>query len=431
MTDLFTNQRRRLRSLDREGLRRYQLERLNQLLAVVLPSNRFYSQRLGEVPLPLDSLEQLDLLPFTHKHELAGDGDAPFAANRTYPIDHYVRYHRTSGTSGQPMGICDTSVDWLWWIETWQYVLDAAEVTARDVAVLAFSFGPFIGFWSANDALAHRGAIVVPTGGMSTSARLACLLELDAAVVCCTPSYALHMAEIADQENLDLAASNVRALIVAGEPGGSIPSTRQRIEQAWGARVVDHAGATEIGPWGYGTLDGTALRIIESEFIAEFMRPSEDVRADDGAPAELILTTLGRSGAPVIRYRTGDLVQSCYQPSDEDGFVKLSGGVIGRVDDMVIVRGVNVFPASIEGIIREFGEIVEYRAIVEQDGNLNSLRVEIEMTQDVTSRVAEQLRTRLGLSVSVDSVPTNTLPRFQGKGKRFFDQRSNPDPQST
>ena len=423
MTDLRSSERLRLRQLDRDQLSRYQLARLNQLLSVVLPSNRFYSERVKDVSLPLESLEQLSEFPLTTKLDLVGEGQSQLAENRTYPSDHYVRFHRTSGTSGKPLGVCDTSVDWHWWIETWQFVLDAAEVTSHDIAVLAFSFGPFIGFWSANDALAYRGAMVVPTGGMSTVARLRALIQLDATVLCCTPSYALHMAQVAAEENLDVSRSAIRVIILAGEPGGSISSTRQCIEQQWGARVVDHAGATEIGPWGYGDAAGRGLHIIESEFVAEFLRPGSDDPADDGDDAELVLTTLGRTGSPVIRYRTGDLVRPRHGHPGSARFVMLEGGVVGRVDDMVVVRGVNIYPTAVEQIVREFPEVGEYRAIATRKGNLDSLTVEIEAPDDTTEQIAAELYLRLGLKITVQAAEAGTLPRFKAKAQRFLDQR--------
>jgi phenylacetate-CoA ligase len=415
--------RRRLAALPREELARHQLGRLAELLAGAVPHNRFYAEKFAQVELPLASLNDLARLPFTFKDELVTAPYAgEFAANRTWPLERYTRYHHTSGTRGRPMPVLDTPEDWQWWIDCWQFVLDAAEVGAEDRVFLAFSFGPFVGFWSAHDAAVARGAMVIPGGGMNTLARLEMIRRTRATVLCCTPSYALRLAEVAADNQIDPAALHVRRIIVAGEPGGSVPALRRRIEQVWNARLIDHAGATEIGPWGYGDKEGRGLFILETEFIAEFLSLARGGSADDGEMAELVLTSLGRFGSPVIRYRTGDVVRPRHEPAGS-GFVLLEGGVLGRTDDMLIVRGVNVFPSSVEQILRGFPEVVEYRVTIRRQGTKDVLAVEIEDRLDQPGRVAQEIHLRLGLKADVRCVPLGSLPRFEGKGKRFIDER--------
>jgi len=417
--------RRRLIQLPREELRRQQLARLNALLADVVPHNRFYAEKFGRVDcLPLTALEQLARLPFTFKDELAtASFGGEFAANLTYPLERYVRYHHTSGTRGRPMPVLDTAEDWKWWMECWQFVLDAAEIGPEDRAFLAFSFGPFIGFWSAPDALIARGILVVPSGGMSTLSRVELLRRTRASVLLCTPSYALRLAEVARENRIDPASLDVRRIIVAGEPGGSVPALRRQIEAAWNARLIDHAGASEIGPWGFGDREGRGLFVIETEFVAEFLSLATGGPAEDGELAEMVLTSLGRCGSPVIRYRTGDVVRPRYPSGGENRFVLLEGGILGRADDMLIVRGVNVFPSSVEQILRAFPEIVEYRVTITKQGSLDALSVEIEDRLSDADRVVRELQIRLGLKVDVRCVPLGSLPRFEGKGRRFHDQR--------
>jgi len=244
-----------------------------------------------------------------------------------------------------------------------------------------------------------------------------------ATIVCCTPSYAMHLAEVGADAKLDVGELGVRRLILAGEPGGSVPAIRARIESLWQAKVLDHCGATEVGPWGYGDLAGESVRVIESQFIAEFLSVATGEPAGEGELAELVLTPLGRTGSPVIRYRTGDLVRPSWRGNGENQFVRLDGGVIGRTDDMAIVRGVNIFPSSIEQIVRSFPEVVEYRAVVYKESHLDQIRVEVEDRLNQPERIAEELRLRLGLAVNVMLAPLGSLPRFEGKGKRFVDQR--------
>lgn len=415
-------QRRQQEALDRESLAKEQLARLNSLLETILPDNRLYAEKLAGLRLPLTSLDELAQLPLTTKHELvAGEGD--FAANLTWPTDRYVRYHRTSGTHGRAMVVLDTAEDWQWWIETWQFMLDAADITPADRVLMAFSFGPYIGFWSAHDACIDRGAMVIPSGGMSTVARLELMRSTQADVIFTTPSYALHMAEVAQQHGIRTDQLNVRRIIVAGEPGGSVPALRERIEYAWNARVIDHAGASEVGPWGVGDRYQRGLRVVETACLAEFLSLETGRPAQEGELSELVLTTLGRAGSPVIRYRTGDLVRPIWDTGDENRFVLLAGGVVGRADDMLVIRGVNIFPTSIEQIIASFPEIAEWRMTVEKIGVMDSLHIELEDRLNQPQRIAHELQLRLGLKIDVQTVPAGTLPRFEGKGKRLVDKR--------
>lgn len=415
-------ERRRLESLDRTAIEAHQIARLNELLSAILPQNAFYAAKFGPGPLNMNGIAELAELPFTTKQELVASGAGEGSGNRTFPLEQYVRFHQTSGTSGRPLAVYDTADDWRWWVDCWQFVLDAAEISANDRALLAFSFGPFIGFWSAFDALAERGAMVIPSGGMTSLARLDLIQRTDTTALFCTPTYALRLAEVASENQIDIAGTSVRAIIVAGEPGGSLSAVRERIEQAWQARVIDHAGATEIGPWGYGTAAGDGLHVLETEFIAEFIGPDNQPAAE-GEVAELVLTALGRVGSPVIRYRTGDLVRPARSHERPDKYVFLDGGVLGRVDDMLVIRGVNVFPTSIEQIMRSFPEVVEYRLTARKRGPMDELVVEVEDHLQRSDRIAQELQLRLGLAVEVRLAPAMSLPRFDGKAQRFVDER--------
>ncbi len=417
-------ERERLSQLPPAELAAWQLQRLNRMLAAILPANQFYRKRLGQESLQLASLEELAGLPFTAKSDLNGsDHQHHLPVNLTWPVERYVRYHRTSGTLGQPLVVLDTAEDWAWWVATWQFVLDAAGIGAGDRCFLAFGFGPFIGFWSAFDAIVARGGLAIPSGGLSSRARIDLLQSSGATAIFCTPSYALHLGSVASEAGTDLARCGIQRIVVAGEPGGSVPATRQRIESLWQAKVTDHGGASEVGPWGVGDRRGRGLHVIESEFIAEFIAVDSGLPASDGELAELVLTSLGRWGAPVIRYRTGDLVRPRFAGHGDRKFVFLEGGVLGRADQMLVVRGVNVFPSALDQILHGFPEIVEYRATVWRDGQLDQLRIEVEDRLGRPERVEQELRLRLGLRTEVVSVPPGSLPRSEGKSRRFVDQR--------
>ena len=417
-------QRRDIEGYSQQQLADHQLTRLNKLIDEILPENQFYAQHLRDLKLPMSSLDQLSQIPYTYKDQLSEvDSQLGFAANLTYPFQDYCRFHRTSGTRGKPLIVLDTQADWQWWIDTWQFVLDSADVSPKDRVVMAFSFGPFIGFWSAFDSTVARGALVAPTGGMTTLARLEIIRSTKATLIFCTPSYALHLAEVGQQNQIDVAELEVSRIIVAGEPGGSIPEIRDRIGELWDARVIDHSGASEVGPWGYADPNARGLFVNESEFIAEFLSVDHGGPADEGELSELVLTTLGRAGSPVIRYRTGDLVRPSWNGDQYCQFVLLVGGVLGRTDDMMIVRGVNIFPSAIEQILRGFPEVIEYRMTAFKNGSLDALKIEIEDRLELPQRVSDELSVKLGLRIDVACVPIGSLPRYELKGKRFIDNR--------
>jgi phenylacetate-CoA ligase len=418
-------------SWSRDRLMAWQLEQFNRQSAAILPQNLFYAAKLKNAGLSLgDRLSELSELqhwPLTTKSELSEScqlSGSGISRHQTYAAQDYSRVHRTSGTRGEPLMILDTATDWQWWSDTWQHVLQAANVTPRDRVFLAFSFGPFIGFWSAHQACVDRGAMVIPGGGLSTLARLEFMRQSAANVVCCTPSYALHMAEVAQVEKFPLAELRVDRLIVAGEAGGSVPEVRQRMAKLWRADVIDHAGATEIGPWGFGLRDRCGLYVAETSFIAEVIPLATSDATQPSNLGELVLTSLGRLGAPVIRYRTGDVVRlSLDHKSTECGFCWLPEGVIGRADDMVTIRGVNIFPSSIDSLVRSLPNIGEYQVQVWREGQLDQLSLLVEATPEDAQLLEKQLSLKTGLRMDVQVVTAGSLPRSEAKSRRWMDRR--------
>ncbi len=404
-----------------------QLQRLNELLREVQDRPFFGERHLGHRS-PLKSLDDLTSLPLLTKEDVLGNAAGHPARIFDLPRTEYTRLHQTSGTKGFPMTVLDTPADWDWWLTCWDYVLDAAEVKRCDVAMMAFSFGPFIGFWTANDALVRRGTTVVPGGGMTSQQRIQMIRDHECTVLCCTPTYALHLGAVAQKHGIDLTQTSVRRIIVAGEPGGSTPSVRTRLESLWGAKVVDHAGASEVGAWGFGNPTGTGIHVIENEFIAELLRfdveHPQGVEVDDGEQAELVLTSLGRFGGPVVRYRTGDIVRGYRQHDQACGFLFLDGGVLGRVDDMMVIRGVNVFPSSVESMVREIAPLAEFRIIATRVSEMDQLAIELEADEAGVAELSDLIRERLAMRVSVVAVAAGSLPRFEAKAKRLVDRRT-------
>ena len=405
------------------------LGKLQWLLAAVSAGNRFYA---GRIPACVSSLDEFfERTPFTRKQELVDDqlANPPFGTNLTYPIERYVRINQTSGTTGKPLYWLDTAESWEAMLDNWERVYRAADVRSGDRIFLAFSFGMFLGFWTAFESAARLGCMRIPGGGMSSVARLRAVINIGATVLCCTPTYALRLAEVATEEGIDLAAGKVRRIMVAGEPGGSLPHVRGRIEKAWpGARVADHHGMTETGPVSYECPRRPGvLHVMESAFVAEVIDPSTGVAVAVGRRGELVLTTLQRVGSPLLRYRTGDLVELGSDGRCEcgSGEMSLVGGILGRTDDMLVVRGVNVYPAAVDEVIRRFADVAEYRVEVDEDRSLAELRVLVEPSPEcrevgrLTERVQAELQNVFGLRIVVLSVGCGELPRFEMKARRW------------
>ncbi|HEX3151945.1 MAG TPA: AMP-binding protein [Gemmataceae bacterium] len=399
-------------------------QRVRALLAEVASGNPFYARKLAG----WDGRD-LNSVPFTTKAELVSDqlDHPPYGSNRTYPPERYCRLHQTSGTSsGRPLRWLDTPESWEWLLGCWHRIFSGLGLRPGDVFFFPFSFGPFLGFWTAFEAAAREGFLVLPGGGLTSTARLRFLLEHRATVVCATPTYALHLAELAAEEGIDLAGSPVRLVIVAGEPGGSIPATRARIEAVWGARVIDHYGMTELGPVAAETTDRPgSLVVLDDHFVAEVLEPDGTRIAAPGAVGELVLTNLGRTGSPLIRYRTGDVVKV---QRDAAGILQLPGGILGRTDDMLHVRGNNLYPAAIEAVVRRFPEVAEFRIVVDRSGPLADLCVEIEprdgtVTGGLADVVARAIRDELLFRVPVAAVAVGSLPRYEMKARRVLDKR--------
>lgn len=431
MTGQFTH----LNPGTRAEIRERQTERLRTLLDAVVPANPFWTRKFkaaGVDPASIRSLDDLPRLPFTEKGELVADQAAhpPYGSNLTYPLTRYARMHQTSGTTGQPLRWLDTPESWSWILGCWSWHFGFAGLAEGDSVAFPFSFGPFIGFWAAFEGANRLGNLCLAGGGMSSEARLRMIEDNAATFVCCTPTYALRLAEVAAQMGMDLVNGSVRGLIVAGEPGGSIPATRARIEAAWGARVFDHWGMTEIGSLATEAVETPAsLYVLETECIAEILDPATGAPVHPGEVGELVITNLGRIGSPLIRYRTGDFVRADTSP-DPAGreLLRLKGGVLGRVDDMLTIRGNNVFPSSLEAILREFSDVAEYRIRLETRREMQHLRIEIEPAEGankpsagdwLAAQVARRIKDRLNFQVEVAAVPPNSLPRFELKGRRF------------
>jgi phenylacetate-CoA ligase len=405
------------------------LARLKALVETVAATNEFQRGRLDGVEL--NSLDDLRQIPLTSKEALVADQaqHPPFGTNLTFELERYAHVHQTSGTTGATLRVLDTAEDWLWWRRCFARVFRSTGVGPKDVVALAYSFGPYVQFWASYEGASEVGAMVVALGGMDSVQRLDTIREYRATTLVCTPSYAVHLAKVAAQSDQLEALESVDKLICTGEPGASLPGVRTEMERAWGARCYDHAGLSEVGPFAYPCADSGGLHLTEDEVIAEIVHPDSGEPVGSGELGELVITALGRVGFPAIRYRTGDIVE-CNPEGCPAGHLGrwLPGGVLGRSDDMVVIRGMNVFPSAIEQILREFGGVGEFRITFYNDPRaMDEVKVEVELARPADARAIQaRLRQRLGLRVRIVPIKAGILPAQIVKARRVVDLRPPP-----
>jgi phenylacetate-CoA ligase len=424
------------------ALQLYKLRYLTAWASARSPFHRRLWQAAGFDPERLKSLDDLRRIPFmTREGWMEAQMRQPlFGDLLAVEPQQAIRYHLTSGTTGRtPIRVLDGMKDWEWIAEMWCYGFWGFGVRPRDVVFFAFSYGSFIGFWGAHYACEKMGALVIPSGGATTEARVKQIVEMGATTVCSTPTYALRLWQTAREMGIDLAReSKVERVILSGEPAGSIPAVKRQLEQAWGAKVGDTAGMTEIGtimifecshqPGG--------THIIEDHFIEEVIEHDGEDPVPYGEKGERVVTSFGRGFIPLIRYRTKDLVIkvphtrcTCGRTGDI-----YEGGIQGRWDDMKLIRGTNVYPRAVEAIVREYDAIDEFQIVIDRPALQDEITIRLEVKPGTAD--AEELLGRLGrdlaeahegLRFNIERADQGTLPRFELKAKRLVDKRPAPE----
>jgi len=425
-------------------LRGLQLKRVRQALQYAWENSPFYRRLMenrGVPPGTISSLEDFcQKFPITRRAELERDQleNPPFGTRHALPLETALRYHSTSGTTGKPpVRAFDSERDWLWGADAWATSLYNFGVRPDDVVMVAFGYGSFIGFWGAHYAFEKIGCRVHPTGSMDTKTRIQMILDLKVTVLCCTPSYAIRMLHVANEEGVDFAAkSHVSMIVVAGEPGASIASTREIIEKGFDAYLGDFMGTTETAGMIASTCSRRCggLHINEDRFLAEVVDPITLAPVGYGKKGMMVVTPLIKEAMPLFRYATNDIVileqgQVCPCGRTLDLFM---GGILGRYDDMVKVRGVQLTPQMVEEIVRGCPAVEEFFTTVENRDGLDSLLIKLELKPDTDSASAErvigeikqQVKKNIGLSPEVSVEPRDSLPRFELKARRFRDLRA-------
>lgn len=414
--------------IDRVRLRSNQWRKLRSIVLNLATTDSYYGKRIREWELKVSRMNRIEdfvaQVPFTTKADIQADrvANPPFGTNLTRAIHQYTRFCQTSGTStGEPMAWVDTAESWDAMLKCWQRVFEAAGLAkGRDRIFFAFSFGPFLGFWTAYEAAA-KDYLVMPAGGLSSQARLEMMARYGATVLCCTPTYALRLGElIGEASGVERMSLRVNKIIVAGETGGSVPEVRQRLEKLWEARVYDHHGMTEVGPVSYEVEDmPRELIVLEDAYLAEIVDPKTGLEVAEGECGELILTTLDRTSCPLLRYRTGDWVKK----KIHRGRLVLDGGILSRVDDMVVVRGVNIYPSAVEAVVRQFPEVIEFMVEQRKVEAMDEIELLVEIDGNIAKQLLKKIESKLrdtfSLRIPVKIAEPDSLPRHEFKAKRW------------
>ena len=423
----------------RAAMTRWQSARLRAQVRHAAAHSPFYKRKFtaaGVDPSRIRGLADLARLPFTTKDELKENQASrpPWGDVLAVPLAEVLRVHLTSATTGRPLAFLDTAADWRGFYHSYARSLYAFGVRKADMAMAAFSYGPWIGYWSGFYAAQDLGCLVFPAGGLSTDQRIDALLAYPITVLGCTPSYALFLAEHAAKKGIDLAKdTKIRITWHTGEPGASIPATKARIEAAFGAKAYDLPGLTEIAAWGFECEARAGLTHVHEDYCYPEVLDEDDRPVGPGGRGELVFTSLYRQAMPLIRYRTRDIVEIADRrcPCGRT-LIAFEGGVHARVDDMKKIRGVIVYPRRIEELVRPHAAVDEFQIVFRRREGLDEILVRVDPAPSVSAaerdalrgRLADEFRTGLGIRATVEITEPGALPRWDHKARRVVDERS-------
>ena len=424
-----------METLEGAALEAIQFERLKETLARIWKAGTPYRARMedaGVSPESIRSLDDLEKLPMSRKMDFRENYPLGMLA---VPLDAVVRLHASSGTTGSRTIVGYTAGDLRNWAELVARFATAAGVVASDVAQISFTYGLFTGGFGLHYGLENVGATVIPASGGNTELQFALMRDLGTTVLVCTPTYALHMAGAGRGLGFDFHESRLRVGLFGAEPWSE--GIRERIERDMGISATDNYGLSEVlGPGVAGECElKDGMHISEDHFIAEVVDPETGKRLRDGQQGELVLTTLAREAMPVVRFRTGDLTEMWREPCGCGRRNARMRKVLGRTDDMLIIRGVNVYPSQVEkALLQVDGIEPHFLIMVDRRGELDSLEVLVEVSEglfsddtrrmrEFTKRVETHLKSVLNVRVQVTLKEPNSIERSPGKAKRIVDRR--------
>jgi phenylacetate-CoA ligase len=434
-----------LETLLQEDLKNLQLKKFRRIFKWAYEKSNFHSslyRKAGIKPEDIRSLDDIRYIPTVEKsmtRDIQRKDPFPYGDTLCVPLDEVSEYHQTSGTTGQPVYQADSWQDWEWWSECWSYILWAQGYRPSDRIFFPFGYNVFVAFWAAHYAAEKIGAEVVPGGVLDTQARILKIQETKATAMMATPTYVLGMAETARSKmGIDPASLTIKKITCAGEPGASILTTKNRMQDAWGAKVYDHAGATEIGAWCYECEEQSGgLHVNDGFFLVEIqdIETGETIE-EAGRMGKMIITALDRYAQPCIRFDSKDLIMWASEPCPcGRSFRTIEGGVIGRTDDITKVKGVLLAPSAIEEVVRGIhGLGDEFEAIVDKKADIDQITLRVELIPDSRDKEAsiktllkDQLRLKTNLGYIIEFHEYGTLPRHEVKAKRFKDLRKTSD----
>jgi phenylacetate-CoA ligase len=418
-----------------EELKKFQLEKLKETVAWVSEKVPFYKNKFKEMGIKagdLKSLQDVAKLPFTVKNDLRDN--YPFGLCAV-PLEEVVRIHASSGTTGKPITGPYTAEDLEQWIECMARNLWAAGIRKEDVVQNAYGHGLFTGGLGFHQGATAIGCTLVPTGAGMTERQITIMQDFKTDVLFCTPSYALTIAERAEEMKVDIKKLPLRVGVFGAEPWTE--GMRQEIEERMGIKAQEAYGLTELcGPGvAYDAADQNGLYINEDFFLAEVVDPQTMEPLPEGEKGELIFTSLQRRAMPMIRYRTKDITRLWREPGYEGRTFMRMDKIYGRSDDMLIISGVNVFPSQIEALLLEIEEVEpQYRMVVSKKGYLDHLSVQVEgkkeiyaagkdRRHEIEGKIAGHIKGMMGIGVSVELVDPKSIARSEGKAVRVIDER--------
>jgi len=427
-------------TLSRERLQDLQLRKFKRIFEWAYRNSKFHRglyQNAGIAPGDIKTLEDVRNVPKVEKamiQENQGKEPFPYGDALCVPLSEVTEYHQTSGTTGVPVYQADTWQDWEWWSECWSYILYAHGYRDTDRVFIPFGYNVFVAFWAGHYAAEKLGCEVIPGGVLNTVARILKIQELKATAMMATPTYVLGMADVAKRKLSLNPAKNlfIQKITCAGEPGASIPSTKRRIEEAWGAKVYDHVGATEVGAWAYECQVQQGLHINEAFFLAEIEDPETgEIIEEPGRTGKLVITAFDRMAQPCIRFDTKDVTAWLGETCECGRTFRKCRGMVGRTDDITKVKGVLLAPSAIEEVVRtlpELGDAFEVVVTKKKDLDEITLRVELHPGSDgeidtVRKKLIDQLRLKTNLGYNLEFHTYGSLPRHEVKAKRFKDLR--------
>ncbi len=430
-----------IETLPPEKLHQLQFRKFQQVLRFAYDNSPFYNRfyrEAGLEPGDIKTWDDIKKVPKTDKamlRAIQGKDPYPYGEILAVPLDEVTEFRQTSGTTGQPVYHPETWQDWEWSTESWCYALWAQGYRRRERVFMPFGYSIFIAFWAGHYAAEKIGCEVIPGGVLDTEARVLKIQELRATALMATPTYILGMADTARKMGIDPVKDlAIRRITAAGEPGACVPATKKRMEEAWGAKVYDQAGATEMGHWGFECEAQAGLHLLDAFHLIEI----EDVQTGEtvtepGHPGSMIITTFDRLAHPCIRFDSKDVVELNPRGQCECGrtFRLLNGGVVGRADDITKVKGVLLAPTAIEEVCRSIPQLGdEYEVTVTKRGDIDDISLKVEILAEykndlkaIEERLVYQLRLKTNLRYNISFHDAGTLPRYALKSRRFKDLR--------